>query len=289
MPILAIRHITTYRYKKPVAFGEHRMMLRPRDDGDQKLLEFELAITPEPSQLWWTRDSHGNHVATAHFADQASALRFEGKFHLDHAPASFRVADIADFARVYPFAYPAEDRPGLARVTAPLFPHASVARWAAAFLRADGSADTYQLLVDMTQTIKRTFKHKARHERGTQNPALTLKLASGSCRDVAVLMIEALRSLGIAARFVSGYLHLPGDDDESLTGGNTHAWVQAYVPGARWVDFDPSSGVVGNQNLVRVAVVHDPREAIPLHGTWIGRASDALAMKVAVKVTVAEP
>jgi transglutaminase-like putative cysteine protease len=88
---------------------------------------------------------------------------------------------------------------------------------------------------------------------------------------------------------VSGYLHLPGDDDESLTGGNTHAWVQAYVPGARWVDFDPSSGVVGNQNLVRVAVVHDPREAIPLHGTWIGRASDALAMKVAVKVTVAEP
>jgi transglutaminase-like putative cysteine protease len=289
MPILAIRHITTYHYKKPVAFGEHRMMLHPRDDGDQKVLERELVITPEPIQLSWTRDSHGNHVATAHFADQASELRFESKFHLDHAPAGFRGADIADFAWIYPFSYLAEDTPGLARDIAPLFPHASVDRWAATFLRADGSADTYRLLVDMTQTIKRAFEHKARHEKGTQHPALTLKLASGSCRDLAVLMIESLRSLGIAARFVSGYLHLADDDDDSLTGGNTHAWVQVYVPGPGWVDFDPSSGMVGNQNLVRVAVVHDPRHAIPLHGTWIGRASDHLAMKVSVKVTLAAP
>jgi transglutaminase-like putative cysteine protease len=289
MPILAIRHITTYCYKKTVAFGEHRIMMLPRDDGDQKVLKCELVITPEPSQLSWTRDSYGNHIATAYFADQASELRFESKLHLDHTPADFRAADMADFASIYPFAYPAEDRPGLPRDIAPLFPHASVDRWAAAFLRADGSADTYRLLVDMTQTIKRAFKHKARHEKGTQHPALTLKLGSGSCRDVAVLMIEALRSLGIAARFVSGYLHLADDDDDSLTGGNTHAWVQVYVPGPGWVDFDPSSGMVGNQNLVRVAVVHDPRHAIPLYGTWIGRASDHLAMKVAVKVTLAAP
>jgi transglutaminase-like putative cysteine protease len=102
-------------------------------------------------------------------------------------------------------------------------------------------------------------------------------------------MIEALRSLGIAARFVSGYLHLADDDDARVTGGNTHAWVQAYVPGPGWVDFDPSNGMVGNRNLVRVAVAHDPSEAIPLQGTWIGRASDHLAMKVAVKVVAAAP
>ena len=287
MPILAIRHITTYRYKKPVAFGEHRMMLHPRDDDDQKVLESELRITPEPSQLSWARDIHGNHVATARFADRACELRFESTVHLDHAPAGLRAADIEDFARTHPFAYPVEERPGLARVIAPLFPHPSVDRWAAEFLRADGSADTYQLLVDMTQTIRRTFKHKARHEKGTQHPSQTLKLASGSCRDVAVLMIEALHSLGIAARFVSGYLHLADDDDDPVTGGNTHAWVQAYVPGPGWIDFDPSSGMVGNQNLVRVAVVHDPRHAIPLQGTWSGNASDHLAMMVAVKVTAA--
>jgi transglutaminase-like putative cysteine protease len=95
-------------------------------------------------------------------------------------------------------------------------------------------------------------------------------------------MIEALRSLGIAARFVSGYLHLV--DDDQVTGGNTHAWVQAYIPGPGWVDFDPSSGMVGNKNLVRVAVVHNPREAIPLQGTWIGSKSDHLAMNVSVRV-----
>jgi transglutaminase-like putative cysteine protease len=140
----------------------------------------------------------------------------------------------------------------------------------------------------MTQTIRRNFKHVGRHEKGTFDPIQTLKLASGSCRDLAMLMIAALRSLGIAARFVSGYLHLAGDDDDQLTGGNTHAWVQAYIPGPGWVDFDPSSGMVGNQNLVRVAVAHKPHEAIPLQGTWIGSASDHLAMKVAVKVRAAD-
>ena len=100
-----------------------------------------------------------------------------------------------------------------------------------------------------------------------------------------MFMIAALRSLGFATRFVSGYLHLADDDDDLITGGNTHAWVQVYVPGPGWVDFDPSSGMVANENLVRVAVVHEPNEAIPLQGTWIGTASDHLAMNVAVKVT----
>ena len=140
----------------------------------------------------------------------------------------------------------------------------------------------------MTQSIKRTFRHLARHEKGVQDPVLTLTLGSGSCRDLTILMIAALRSLGFAARFVSGYLHLDNDDDDRVTGGNTHAWVQVYVPGPGWIDFDPSSGAVGNQNLVRVAVVHEPHEAIPLQGTWFGTASDHLDMKIAVKVTKAD-
>jgi transglutaminase-like putative cysteine protease len=126
----------------------------------------------------------------------------------------------------------------------------------------------------------------ARHEKGTQDPIQTLALGSGSCRDLAVLMIAALRSLGIAARFVSGYLHLA--DDGRFDGGNTHAWVQAYVPGPGWVDFDPSSAVMGNENLVRVAVAHEPQATIPLQGSWIGTAWDHLAMKVAVQVSAAE-
>jgi transglutaminase-like putative cysteine protease len=264
------------------------MMLRPRDDEDQKVLESHLEITPGPSHLSWTQDIFGNHVATARFADRASELRFESTIRVDQAPASFRVADIKEFARTYPFAYAADDRPGHAHFTTPPSAHPMLDRWTAGFLREGGSADTRELLVDMTQTIKRTFKHVARHEKGTLDPTETQRLARGSCRDLAMLMIAALRSLGIAARFVSGYLHLADEDDDSPTGGNTHAWVQAYIPGPGWVDFDPSSGMVGNQNLVRVAVAHKPHEAIPLQGTWIGSASDHLAMKVAVKVTAAD-
>ena len=284
MPIYTIRHVTTYRYRQPVAFGEHRMMLLPRDDDDQTVLESEIVITPEPIELSWTRDRFGNHVATARFVDRASVLHFESSIRLDHAPAGFRAEDIEGFARTYPFAIAAADRPGLVRFLAPLTADSVLIRWAAGFLRADGSADTADLLVNMTRTIKRTFRHLVRHERGIQDPVQTLALASGSCRDVAVLMSAALRSLGIPARFVSGYLHLANDRDDRVSGGNTHAWVQAYVPGPGWVDFDPSTGMTGNQNLVRVAVVQEPREALPLQGTWIGAASDHLAMKVAVKV-----
>ena len=283
MPTLTIRHVTTYHYRRPVSFGEHQMMLRPRDDEDQKVLESELKITPKPSQLAWTQDKFGNHLATARFTGRASELRFASTIRVDHVPVAFRAADIEDFARTHPFTYSADDRPGLARFVAPLSPHPEFDRWAARFLNEDGLTDTSDLLVAMTRTIKRTFKHVARHEKGTQDPIETLTLARGSCRDLAALMIAALRSLGIAARFVSGYLHLPDADDE-VSGGNTHAWVQAYVPGPGWVDCDPSSGTVGNQDLVRVAVVREPREAIPLQGTWIGNASDHLAMRVAVKV-----
>jgi transglutaminase-like putative cysteine protease len=287
MPILTIRHVTTYHYRRPVAFGEHRMMLRPRDDGDQKVLESELEITPEPSQLAWTKDVFGNHVAIAHFAKRASELRFESTIRVDHAPAGFRAADIEDFARTHPFAYAAQDRAGLAGFITPLSRSPELDHWATRFLREDGPADTRELLVNMTQTIRRTFKHVARHEKGTQDPNRTLKLGSGSCRDLAMLMIAALRSLGIAARFVSGYLHLADDDDDAIIGGCTHGWVQVYVPGPGWVDFDPSSGMVGNQDLVRVAVVREPCEAIPLQGAWFGTPSDHLAMKVAVKVVAA--
>jgi transglutaminase-like putative cysteine protease len=284
MPILTVRHLTTYRYRQPVAFGEHRMMLRPRDDHDQIVLESEVAITPEPSHIAWTRDAFGNHVATARFAGRASELRVESRISIDHAPAPFRESDIADFAKTWPFEYPADERAELARTIAQPAQPPDIARWAEGFLAPDGTAGTHALLAGMTQTIKRTFRHGARHQKGTQDPALTLRLASGSCRDLAVLMIAGLRSLGFAARFVSGYLNVADAGDESLTGGNTHAWVQAYVPGPGWVDFDPSSGTVGNHNLVRVAVVHAPDEAIPLQGSWIGFASDHLAMNVAVKV-----
>jgi transglutaminase-like putative cysteine protease len=290
MPILNIRHVTTYHYSQPVAFGEHRMMLLPRDDDDQKLLRSEIEITPKPAQLDWWRDAFGNHVATAAFAERAAELRFVSNIHIDHAVAGFRAADIDGCARSYPFAYTAEQRCALERFIPPPAGRAKLDRWSAKFLRNDGSADIHTLLADVTQAIARTIRHVPRHERGVQGPVATLDRGTGSCRDRAMLMIAVLRSRGIAARFVSGYLHLADeedDDEDDLAGGNTHAWVQVFVPGPGWVDFDPSSGSVGNRDLIRVAVAHHPRQAIPLQGTWFGDTAEHLAMRVAVKVKAA--
>jgi transglutaminase-like putative cysteine protease len=290
MTILTVRHITTYQYKQPVSFGEHRMMLRPRESHDQKLLESKLEITPKPTNLRWIQDVFGNHVAIARFAGRAEALRFDSTIRLDHSAADIVDMDIEDFARAYPFIYRAEDMLHLVRFIErhSSDPDHQLDQWVHKFLRKDGSTNTRALLVNLTRTIQKTFIHVARHQKGIQDPLLTLKIGNGSCRDLAMLMIEAVRSLGIAARFVSGYLHVPDDHDGNARGGNTHAWVQVYLPGPGWVDFDPASGIVGNRGLVRVAVVRDPRQAIPLHGTWIGFPSDNLGMTVEVNVTAAE-
>jgi transglutaminase-like putative cysteine protease len=126
----------------------------------------------------------------------------------------------------------------------------------------------------------------SREESGVQDPIKTLRTGSGSCRDFAVLMMEAVRSLGLAARFVTGYLYLPEDRRaERVGGGATHAWMEVYVPGAGWVEFDPTNGIIGNHDLIRVAVVRDPRQAVPISGTWTGSPSDDLGMTVEVEVT----
>src|SRR5690348_8820817 len=193
MPILSIRHVTTYHYNKPIAFGEHRMMLRPRDDGDQKVLESEIEITPAPLQLTWSQDIFGNHVAIAHFDDRKAELCIVSNSRLEHAPTGFDEADIDESARFYPFAYAAEDWLELKRFTRPPAARREIDRGSAAFFGADRSVGTHELLVGMTHAIRRSFKHVSRHQNGVQDPVRTLELGSGSCRDLAVLMIAALR------------------------------------------------------------------------------------------------
>jgi transglutaminase-like putative cysteine protease len=290
MRILSVRHITTYRYTQPVGFGEHRMMLCPRDDHDQRLLELDLDITPKPTDLRWNQDVFGNQIAVAQFTGRAATLRFDSSFRLEHSPAELLDADTAGFGSNYPFIYGAKDLlhllPFIERRHAD--PEHRLEEWAHRFLPPGGLTSTHALLESFTRIIHKTFKYKGRPEKGIQDPLLTLKIGSGSCRDLAIFMIEAVRSLGMAARFVSGYLHLRGDTEGHAHGGNTHAWVQVFLPGYGWVDFDPSCGVAGNRELVRVAVASDPTQAIPLQGIWIGRPSDNLEMTVEVHVTAAD-
>ena len=138
----------------------------------------------------------------------------------------------------------------------------------------------------MTHAIRQNLTYIAREESGVQDPVRTLRLGSGSCRDFAVLMMEAVRSLGLAAHFVSGYLFVPKNAPGGRVGGGaTHAWLRVYLPGAGWVEFDPTNGIVGSHDLIRVAVVRDPRQAVPVSGSWTGFPSDSLGMTVEVEVT----
>jgi transglutaminase-like putative cysteine protease len=131
----------------------------------------------------------------------------------------------------------------------------------------------------MTATIRREIRYATREAEGTQTPVEALERGAGTCRDFALFMMEAARSLGFAARFASGYIY----DDQAVGGGATHAWVQVYLPGGGWVEFDPTNALVGGQKLVRVAVTRDPRQAIPVSGTWTGTPSDFLGMTVDVE------
>jgi transglutaminase-like putative cysteine protease len=290
MPVLTIRHVTIYRYWQPVAFGEHRMMLRPRESDDQRLLEARLEITPEPKSLRFVQDTFGNHLGIARFSGRSRELRFESTICLEHSPLAACDLEVEDYAKTFPFEYRADEMPDIAccieRHHAD--PDDEVGRWARAFLPARGPTDTLELLSRLTQTIQREFGYRRREEKGIQEPVETLRLGHGSCRDFAMLMIEAARTLGLAARFASGYLATPlGHAEKSTAGaghGATHAWAQIYLPGAGWIDFDPTSGGVGKKNLVVVAVVRDPNHAIPLHGTFIGFPSDPVGMHVEVSV-----
>ena len=296
MTLLTVRHTTTYRYKQAVSFGEHRMMLRPRDSYDQKLLEAWLTIDPEPAAMRWVHDVFGNCVAIAEFGEApAKVLRFQSTIWLDHSPSKAPDFEIEEHARKYPFAYAPEELADLAPAMTPQYPDpgGAIHRWVRNILHDDGTTDTGLLLMRLTYAFKETFKYQRRSEPGTRAPAETLRLKRGSCRDLALLMIEALRSLGFAARFVSGYLYVPSRDGPSdslghVGGGSTHAWCEVYLPGAGWVEFDPTNAIVGNRDLIRVAVARDPSQAIPLSGTYFGDAGDFLDMTVEVKVR-AEP
>ena len=236
MLVITVRHVTTYRYKQPVAFGEHRMMLRPRDSYDQKLLDATLAITPEPVDVRWVHDVFGNCVAIARFAGRAEELRFESIIRLDHSPTNALDFQIEEYAKRYPFTYGADEMPDLLRSIERQYldPEREVDRWARQFLRHDGRTNTSELLAAMTHAIPQELDYVAREESGVQDPAKTLRMKSGSCRDFAVLMIEAVRSLGLAARFVTGYLYVPeGRRSERIGGGAT-------MPGYRFTSRGPA-------------------------------------------------
>jgi transglutaminase-like putative cysteine protease len=289
MTILHIQHRTTYLYKHAVEFGEHRLMSRPRDSHDLRLIDTSLSIDPPASSLRWIHDVFGNSIAIATFDQPGQTLSFDSGFWAEHYPAAPREIVVEPYASQFPFNYSVEDAMDLGRTKERHYqdPQHLVDEWAKAIVARTPEERTLDVLTEMASSIRNEFKYAAREEVGVQTPLETLESRMGSCRDFALFMMEAARSLGLAARFVSGYLYdeaLVGDG-ALVGGGATHAWLQVFLPGAGWIEFDPTNALVGGHNLIRVAVARDPSQAIPLAGSYKGEKEDFLSMSVEVTVT----
>ena len=323
-----ITHTTLYRYREPVSFGEHRVMFRPRDSHDLRVLATDLVCSPEAS-IRLIQDPLSNSVALVTPKQSARELKIVCTFRIEHAPGNGAELELSPSALIYPFAYSVQERFDLEHYMRPLHddPDGVLTHWARQFLRADGPTGTRDLLLQMNAFIREHFGYAARDEEGTQTPLQTLQLGTGSCRDFALLMMEAVRQLGMAARFVSGYLYDPAldpaldsapvpapvptpdqapvpapdldppqqpatapDSAAAQGAGSTHAWLQVYLPGAGWVAFDPTNNLrAGTAQLIRVGVARDPRLAAPVSGSWFGAADAYLGMTATVQVSTVAP
>jgi transglutaminase-like putative cysteine protease len=287
--ILTVHHATTYRYTQPVRFGQHRLMIRPRDSHDLRLLRSQLTLSP-PGAVRWLHDVFGNSVAIVDFPEPAAELTIVSVLTLERYALERPVFPMAAEAATYPFVYSPSDRTDLGRLLEQHYPDPKgvVAGWAQQFVPQKG-VDTVELLAAMNAAIKHDLAYLARDSEGTQSPAETLQRRAGSCRDFALLLIEAARCLGFGARFVTGYLYDPildGSDGDSTQGaGATHAWAEIYLPGAGWVEYDPTNGIVAGENLIRIAVSRDPAQAVPVEGSFIGDPDAFIGMEVQVIVT----
>jgi transglutaminase-like putative cysteine protease len=285
MKLLTVRHATTYRYSAPVTFGQHRLMLRPRDSHDLRLVEAELALAPG-GKVRWVHDVFGNSVALVDFDAPAAELSVVSTLTIERYALAKLDFPIAPEAESYPFMHSADDRSDLGRLRERHYPDARgvVEEWARQFI-LETPANTFNLLATMNAAIRGSFEYRSREEEGTQSPLETIERKSGTCRDYALLFIEAARALGFGARFVTGYLYDPAlDGGAALQGaGATHAWAEIYLPGAGWVEFDPTNGLIAGENLIRVAVTRDPTQAVPIGGTFSG---DGQYLGMEVDVTV---
>jgi len=286
VPILFdITHTTEYRYAKPVALGEHRLMFRPRDSHDLRVLATDLKVEPETDDIRLIIDAYENSIALVQPKGPSEHIRFTCLFTVEHTGSRALDLPLSPGAQHYPFEYAAEDRAVLHHYLTPYYDaDETLMAWARDFV----GPDSRQILVDMTKNIRETMSYQPRDEEGVQSPAETLAKKQGSCRDFATLMIEAVRRLGYAARFVSGYVYTPELDapaGEHPARGATHAWVQVFMPGAGWMPFDPTNNLIGGTDLIRVGVARHASLASPVSGTWIGTPADYLGMTVEVSVT----
>jgi transglutaminase-like putative cysteine protease len=275
---LYLLHETKYTYSRPVTFTPHRLVLRPREGHDVQLETMNLETSPA-STIRWYRDILDNSIAIAEFTESASELTIRSEFIIELPPAENGnqsplyvaypplVAGIDELVTVpyRQFTYP----PAVDRLR----------RWFSSNGLSPATGVQRPIFDELTGLIFRTIRYNRREEHGVQSPTTTLDLASGSCRDMAVLMIETARAMGFPARFVSGYL----ESENSRVGrGSTHAWAEIYLPDLGWTGYDPSIGRRIGPGHVAVGVSHHPRSVMPVTGGFTGYAGVGSSLIVTI-------
>jgi transglutaminase-like putative cysteine protease len=279
---LHIEHVTTYLYNTAVRFGRHRLVLRPREGHDLRVERLQLRLEPK-HRLEWVRDVFGNSIALVDWLEPSDVLRIVSEVTVERL-ASFPTRELHEPWRVaFPPQYDPLEASIIAVYHALSFPDsaAPLGEWLRDFTpRADDAEGTLLLLCE---AVHRTIRYERRLERGVQSAAETLALGSGSCRDMATLMMESARLLGVAARFASGYLH--GTASEAGR-ASTHAWSEVYLPSLGWRGFDPTTGGATSLAHVVTGVSNHPRGVMPISGSYIGGSTDFRSLHVTVKTAV---
>ena len=278
---LRLRHLTEYRYRQPVTFGTHRLMMRPREGHDIRILGRRTEIFPEAT-IRFVRDIYGNSIAILEFKKQADRLRIEVEADIGYIRDTPVEELIDPMAQYFPFQYAPEEQLELVPWRLPSYPYdvTTLAHWLHELYVPGQQIETLDLLANLNSHIFRSFKYVPRDEPGVQLPSETIARGSGSCRDYAVLMMEAARRWGFAARFVTGYIQMAEGQH-----GATHAWTEIYVPGSGWLGFDPTNNKPVGREHIAVAVAREQEKACPITGTWTGPTGAFDGMTVEVEVS----
>ena len=282
MQRLRIKHLTEYIFPSQVTLNQHSLLLRPREGHDVRIESSKLEITPTYN-IKWQRDVFDNSLAIVNFLENSQKLSIESEVviqHYEQAPFDFM---LESYASHYPFTYALDEQADLAIFQKLTFynDQAVVNEW---LLQQNlYGMQTFNMLMHLSQAISQNFRYQIREEAGVQPPSQTLFQKSGSCRDYATLFIEACRCLGLASRFVSGYLHAPATEAGNAT---THAWAEVYLPGTGWKGFDPTSGEVTGNRHIAVAVARNPEAVPPVSGSFTGLGLMAPVMLVNVQVNL---
>ena len=289
----ALHHVTRYQYDRPVDLGPQVIRLCPAPHARTRVSSYSLKVTPSQHFVNWQHDPNGNRVARFVFTEKTS----EFCITVDLV-AELEVVNPFDFfiepsAETFPFVYPPELRPELAACLEP----EAAGKHLKAFLAALAlkPRKTIDFLVDLNRDLQQQIRYVTRMEHGVQSVEETLAASQGSCRDTAWLLVQILRQLGLAARFVSGYLIQLKPDNTPLDGpagaardfADLHAWTEVYLPGAGWVGFDPTSGLLCGEGHLPLAASPHYRTAAPISGS-VGPAEVVFSFDISL-TRIAEP